>query len=171
MLVGRIVKSGSWWLGECEVAHVWTQGRTRQEAIANIADVIEIKVNKPGFKVTAREHGVDPAGGYAVWIESNDPASLAALVLLEAREGQRLSLADVAKALGATSRNAYAAYEQGRRQPSLSKMTELLTALGSDVVLVFAPRQHLQGLSRGLARPQVKRRNRTARPRRALRAA
>jgi transcriptional regulator with XRE-family HTH domain len=149
MLVGRIIKSGAWWIAECEAAHVWTQGRTRHQAVASIAAALELKVNKPGFRVTARENGADPAGGYAVWIESNDAGALAALVLLEEREWNRLSLADVAKALGAASRNAYAAYEQGRREPTLSKLCELLKAVGSDVVLVLAPKANARGLSRG----------------------
>jgi predicted RNase H-like HicB family nuclease len=167
MLVGRIEKSGVWWLAECEVAHVWTQGRTRKEALTMIAETIRLKVNRPRFAVTARENGPDPAGGYAVWIEANDPAALAALVLLEERSWSRLSLADVAKSLGATSRNAYAAYERGSREPTLSKLCELLSAVGSDFVLVLAPKQHLQGLSRGLVQPLAKRRPRSAKARKA----
>jgi len=37
----------------------------------------------------------------------------------------KLSLADVAKALHASSRNAYASYEQGKREPSLGKLLSL----------------------------------------------
>jgi hypothetical protein len=132
-----------------------------------IAETIRLKVNRPGFEVTALENGPDPAGGYAVWIEANDPAALAALVLLEERAWNRLSLADVAKGLGAASRNAYAAYENGTREPTLSKLCELLTAVGSDFVLVLAPKQHLQGLSRGFERP----RSRPRRPAKARKAA
>ncbi len=52
----------------------------------------------------------------------------------------KLSLADVAKKMGASSLNAYAAYEQGKREPSLSKLRELLAAVAPEMVLTVGPR-------------------------------
>jgi transcriptional regulator with XRE-family HTH domain len=51
-----------------------------------------------------------------------------------------LSLADVAKLLGASSRNAYASYEQGRTEPTLGKFRELLLAVAPDMTLTVGPR-------------------------------
>jgi len=51
-----------------------------------------------------------------------------------------LSLADVAKMLGSSSRNAYASYEQGRTEPTLGKFRELLMAVAPDMALTVGPR-------------------------------
>jgi transcriptional regulator with XRE-family HTH domain len=82
-----------------------------------------------------------PAGGDgAVLITANDPAALAARVLKYQREVHQLTLADVAKKLGASSLNSYAAYEQGKREPSLSKMAELLSVVAPEMALTIGPR-------------------------------
>lgn len=47
-----------------------------------------------------------------------------------AREG---GIADVAKTLGSSSRNAYASYEQDRTEPTLGKFRELLLAVAPDM--------------------------------------
>jgi len=52
----------------------------------------------------------------------------------------RISLADVAKKLGASSRSSYASYEQGRTEPSLSKYIELLAAVAPERALTVGPR-------------------------------
>lgn len=155
MLVGRVFRipkplGNIRWGGECEAARVWGQATTKAEAIEDIGHLITAKADKPGFVATARELGPDPAGGVAVWVESNDPATLVALVLGEQRREHGLSLADVAKKLGTASRNAYASYEQGQREPSIGKLLELLAAVAPTMTLVFAHREYLGGLSRGL---------------------
>jgi transcriptional regulator with XRE-family HTH domain len=159
MLVGRIFKGNDrriGWAAECEVAHIWTQGLTKEEAMFNIAEVLEMMVDKPGFKATVTELGPDPRGGITVWVEGNDPSLVVSRVLFEQRITHRLSLADVAAKLGASSRNAYASYEQGRRDPSLGKLLELLAVVAPELGLVIAPRAYLGGLSRGLERPKKK---------------
>jgi transcriptional regulator with XRE-family HTH domain len=52
------------------------------------------------------------------------------------REKEGLSLSAAAKRLGASSRNAYARYEQGKSVPSLKKLADLIEAMtGKDFVL------------------------------------
>jgi transcriptional regulator with XRE-family HTH domain len=51
-----------------------------------------------------------------------------------------LSLADVARLLGTSSRNAYASYEQGRTEPTLGKFRELLMAVAPEMTLTVGPR-------------------------------
>ena len=153
MLVGRIFKVPDrriGWAAECEVACVWTQGPTKQQAMENIAEVVELKVNRRGFKASVTELGPDPLGGITVWIETNDPAAVVALILLEQRLAHKLSLADVAANLQASSRNAYASYERGEREPSITKLRDLLAASAPDIGLVFVHREYLGGSSRGL---------------------
>ncbi|MCP4681953.1 MAG: helix-turn-helix domain-containing protein [Desulfobacterales bacterium] len=59
------------------------------------------------------------------------------LLLQRKREISGLSLAQVANRLGASSRNTYARYEQGRSVPSVEKLNELLHAVcpKTDIVL------------------------------------
>jgi transcriptional regulator with XRE-family HTH domain len=56
-----------------------------------------------------------------------------------------MSLADVAKLLGAASRNAYASDEQGTREPTLGKFRELLGAVAPEMTLILGgPRDEQQ---------------------------
>lgn len=72
-------------------------------------------------------------------ISANQPAVLATLLLRYQREVHKLTLADVAKKLGASSVNACAAYEQGKREPSLSKFIELLAVVAPEMALTVGP--------------------------------
>ena len=138
MLVGRIAKEeGTWWSAEVPAIGAFTQGRSRKDAAVMLADLIETMVERPGFKVTVSFLGEQGR----VVVEANEPGRLAAHVLKYQREVHRLSLADVAKLLGATSRNAYARYEQGRAVPSLDKLYELLRVVAPDMTLVLSERK------------------------------
>ena len=141
MLTGRIVKGGPpCWCAECEIIGAYTDGTSRKDALMMLADCIETKIDHAGLKVTVTEIGESALGGYDVLVDSSEPAVLAAEVLRHQRQKNRLSLADVAKKLGSSSRNAYASYEQGAREPSLSKFRELLAAVAPDMVLSVGPR-------------------------------
>ncbi|HEY1555272.1 MAG TPA: helix-turn-helix transcriptional regulator [Kofleriaceae bacterium] len=142
MLNGRIEKQeGPFWSAEVAVIGAYTQGNSRKDAAAMLADLVEMKVDHQGFKATVIESGPLASNGtaFAVIVTGSDPALLAAQVLRYQREVNRLSLADVAKALGASSRNAYAVYEQGRSEPSVSKYLELLHAVAPDMAMVVEP--------------------------------
>ena len=52
MIAGRIWKDGSWWLAESEIADVITQGKTRTEAAAMLADAIESLVDRSSFSLS-----------------------------------------------------------------------------------------------------------------------
>jgi len=140
MLTGQIFREGTGWSAHCAILGAYTQGRSLKEATANLAEAIELKVGERKFKVTITEIRHGGSDEHMVFVEASVPALLAAEVLKYQREVHRLSLADVAKKLGAASINAYAAYEQGKREPSLSKFLELLHAVAPDVVLVVEQR-------------------------------
>jgi DNA-binding XRE family transcriptional regulator len=130
-LVGRVFKVGRFWAIEVPILGVVTQGRTRKEAFEMIADAIESLANTPDLKIDVRLG----AGG-AFTVGSKDSTALAAFLLRRMREKQGLSLSDAARKLGASSRNAYARYEQGRATPSLQKLADLILAMtGKDFVL------------------------------------
>ena len=138
MLIGRLSKAtGTWWAAGAPVAGVYTQGRSRKDAAAMLADAFESLIDRPGFKVAV----IDEGSGDDVLIEANEPAALAAYVLKYQREVHGLSLAQAARALGASSRNAYARYEQGASVPTLDKFAELLRAVAPEVTLIIGMRK------------------------------
>jgi len=124
---GRIWKDGRFWLVEVPSLDVMTQGHTRREALSMIADAIKGYVDKPGFKVTVRARSDDTFD-----VGSHDTAALTALLLKRRRQASGLTLAEVAKRLGAQSHNAYARYEQGRSVPTIDKLVELLAVVDKD---------------------------------------
>lgn len=137
MLVGRIEKEeGPFWSAHVDIIGAFTHGNSRAEAFEVLAELIESMVERPGFKVTIR--GYPNGGDGAVVIEANEPALLAAQVLKHQRELSGLSLAQVARKLGARSRNGYARYEQGESVPTIDKLTELLSVVAPSVDLVLA---------------------------------
>jgi predicted RNase H-like HicB family nuclease/DNA-binding XRE family transcriptional regulator len=131
-LHGRVYKDGKFWLAEIPLLDAMTQGRTRKEAFAMVADLLETLANRPGFSIQ-----VHPGKHEAFEISATDSRRLISLVLRRQRERSGLSLAEAAARLGVKSRNAYARYERGTSAPTLEKLTELLQAVapGQDFVL------------------------------------
>lgn len=134
MLIGRVFRDGPGWSAHCDAIGVYTQGSSRKEAIANLIEVVELKVDRKDFAARVTDVGAE-----SVYIDSADIAPLAAEVLKYQRAIHGLSLADVARKLGAASRNTYAAYEQGGREPTLSKYLQLLGAVAPEMGLMVAP--------------------------------
>jgi hypothetical protein len=131
-LHGRVYKDGKFWLAEVPLLDAMTQGRTRREALAMVADLLETLAHRPGFSVQ-----VYSGTHEAFEVSAADTRGLMSLLLRRQRERSGLSLAEAAARLGAKSRNAYARYERGTSVPTLDKLTELLQAVapGHDFVL------------------------------------
>jgi DNA-binding XRE family transcriptional regulator len=127
-LEGRILKSrgSKYWLAEVRDLDIVTQGKSRKDAVAMLADAVESLVNQDCFR---SEIVVGKDGGCT--IGSNDDAKLVALMLRRLRAREGLSVRDVAARLGSKSPNAYAQYETGRVAPSIDTLTRLVTALNS----------------------------------------
>jgi len=129
---GKVVREGRFWLAEIPLLDATTQGHTRKEALAMIADWLETMVNRDGFE--ARVH---PRGRDEFEVSGTDAAGMTALLLRRRREASGASLRDVASRLGETSRNAYARYERGEAVPTVDKLDALLKAAspGNDFVI------------------------------------
>ncbi|MGH9457234.1 MAG: type II toxin-antitoxin system HicB family antitoxin [Thermoanaerobaculia bacterium] len=129
---GKLRRSGRWWLAEIPLLDAMTQGRTRKEALAMIADWIETMIERPGFRAE-----IHPCGKSEFEVSGSSAAALTALLLRRRREAAGASLRDVASRLGSSSPNAYARYERGEAVPSLEKLDELLKAAapGHDFVI------------------------------------
>lgn len=123
---GSVFKSGRYWAIEVPILGVVTQGPTKKGAFEMIADAIEVLVSKPGFRVH-----VYPGKGDYFEIGASDEAALTALLLRRERAKSGLTLSEVAGRLGARSLNTYARYEQGRAAPTVTKLSQLLSAVAS----------------------------------------
>src|SRR5215510_1789155 len=133
---GRVYKDGKFWLAKVPIFAAMTQGRTRKEALAMIADWFETLIARPEFSVTVHE---GKKGEFE--ISTSDTKAMVCLLLQRQRQLNRLSLAAAAQRLGAKSRNAYARYEQGSSVPTVEKFDKLLQAVsgGRDFVLLPSP--------------------------------
>jgi hypothetical protein len=138
MIAGRLWKDGSRWLAESEIADVCTQGRSRKNAAAMLADAFETLIDRPSCKVTVTDYGRSDG---ELTIEASEPSALAAFVLQRLRQHSGKSLSEVAHAMGRASKNAYARYEQGRAVPTIEMFDVLLRAVSSDTTLIIGSRR------------------------------
>jgi DNA-binding XRE family transcriptional regulator len=129
---GKVYRDGTHWLAEVPIFEAMTQGRSRKEALAMIEDWFCSMLDRTGFSVQA--HLV---GNGQVEIVASDLEPMIGLLLQRQRHQSGLSLAEVAKRLGAKSRNAYARYERGDSLPTVTKLDELLHAISPDRDLVL----------------------------------
>ena len=129
---GRVYRDGRFWLAEVPLFEAMTQGRTRREALAMIADWFETMIDHPGFSVN-----VHRGHKHVFEVSSPDLRSMISLLLQRRRQASGLSLAEAAKRLGVKSRNAYARYERGEALPTIEKLDSLMRAVsdGSDFVV------------------------------------
>ena len=117
---GRVYRDGRFWLAEVPLFEAMTQGRTRREALAMIADWFETMIDHPGFSVN-----VHCGHKHLFEVSSPDLRSMISLLLQRRRQASGLSLAEAAKRLGVKSRNAYARYERGEALPTIEKLDSL----------------------------------------------
>ena len=129
---GKVFRDGRFWLAEIPLLEAMTQGRTRAEALAMIADWLETMVDRADFRAEVHHHGKSEFE-----VSGNDIPAMTALLLRRRREVSGASLRDVATRLGASSRNAYARYERGEVVPTVDKLDALLkaTSPGRDFVI------------------------------------
>lgn len=127
---GRVWKDKNFWLIEVPTMDLMTQGKSRKEAFEMLKDAIKSLQKKKPFPVKLEEKNQE-----YFYVLSSDIKALIAFILFRLRTKSGLSLEDVRVRLGVKSKNAYAQYEQGRAEPTLSKMEELLKALDCSLVL------------------------------------
>ena len=123
---GIVYKSerSRFWLAEIPALDLMTQGTTERNALEMIKDALAGLVDRPGFRcpIQAAEDG-------RFTLETNEDKTVVALLLRRQRAKSGLTIREVSKLLGAKSPNAYAAYESGKREPSISKAEELLSVV------------------------------------------
>lgn len=124
VITGKYFKGKRFWVVDLPVIDASTQAPRREDLPGMITDLFSSLLER---KITLNvELGKD---GKLV-IETGDDDSIFPLILKRQREMSGISQKDAAKSLGYTSVNAYSAYEQGQRRPSLEKASKLLRAVG-----------------------------------------
>ena len=136
---GKVYKDGKFWLAEIPILDAITQGHTRKEALEMVADMLEIMVKKEGFQTQFFKRSNDKFE-----VGSTDSRSMVSFLLQRKRELSGLSLSQVAERLGASSRNAYARYEQGRSVPTIEKLHELLGVVCPNTEIVIEESDNLK---------------------------
>ena len=138
---GRLIKDGKFWLAEVPIFAAMTQGRTRKQALAMIADWFTTMIHRSGISVSVHE---GKKGEFE--LSASDTKAMVCLLLQRQRQLHGLSLATAAERLGAKSRNAYARYEQGISVPTVEKLDKLLRAVsgGRDFVLLPSPLENAE---------------------------
>ncbi|ETR70866.1 MAG: hypothetical protein OMM_08499 [Candidatus Magnetoglobus multicellularis str. Araruama] len=129
---GKIYKDGKFWLAEIPILDLMTQGHTKKEAFEMVADMLESLVNKKDFKVK-----IFIKSKNSFEVGSLQSKYLISLLLQRKRENSGLTISQVAKRLGVSSRSTYARYEQGKSVPTVEKFNELIHALYPNINIVI----------------------------------
>lgn len=114
-------------------------GDTRDAACKVLGDLIREHAGDYGL-ATGWKVAVTHDGERTLHVTSNDVSRMLALLLKRARIWADLSLADVTLETGAKSRNGWAQYEQGRSEPSISKLQAMLDVVAPELVVAVIPR-------------------------------
>lgn len=124
---GRIFKAGkdSGLVAEAEPLDIITQGKNYNDAMFMLKDAIKLMVSyeKRDMVVEVRR-----GDGETVYIGSKDTKAFFGLLLRRQRQIGQITLQQAAANMGSAHLNAYAAYEQGKREPSLHLVAKLLSA-------------------------------------------
>ncbi|MBI1909150.1 MAG: type II toxin-antitoxin system HicB family antitoxin [Deltaproteobacteria bacterium] len=131
---GKLLKEGKYWAVCVPALDVYTQGKSKKDALAMIREAVELLVDRKKIAVTVNPL---PDNQFVLRAkEADDDKYLIALMLKNQRAKHGLSLQEVADRLG-VSKNAYAQYEQTRAVPSITKMEEFIHAMSHNVHVVL----------------------------------
>ncbi len=129
---GKIIKSGKFWAAELPAFCVYTQGKTRKEAFEMLADAVSTLWPEFKFELTWRDESKTE-----VLLAPADVLEGIGLVLKQNRLNSSLTLKEIANAMGSNYGSSVICYEDGTRQPSVSKFDELLAAIGKRLVITI----------------------------------
>ena len=127
-------RKDSFWLAEVPFLDLMVQAESKDEIGEMVKDAIELHIDDPSFMVAVT------VAGDQLFIESNNPKKLIALILKRQRLKKRLKLDEVSSHLAAKSINEYAQYEQGKHLPSFEKFQQLLKAIDPNLEPVMTLR-------------------------------
>jgi hypothetical protein len=130
ILDAKIYKSGKHWLAEIPELDAMTQGKSKKDAQRMLVDWVRSSLDDSSFDVIIHQK----VNGQFVMVADSTP-ELIGLFLQRQRLKAGLTIRQIAIRLGFKSHNAYAQYEQGRREASLSMLEKLMSVLNSKKTL------------------------------------
>ena len=131
---GRVTREGSHWAVYVPALDIYTQGKSRRDAMVMIKEAVVLILDKEGVDVA-----VSPLSGDRFIVHAKRPDDdryLMALMLKNQRAKYGLSISQVASRL-AISKNAYAQYEQARAVPSIAKVEAFIHAMSNRAHVVL----------------------------------
>jgi transcriptional regulator with XRE-family HTH domain len=138
-ITGEILREGAYYSAMLEQLGAYAQGKTRAAARQALVTTILAHASDVGLADGFSVEVTDDGEG-TLYVTSPDTPRLIALLLRRQRDLRGMSLAAAAAAVGTKSRNGIAQYEQGRIDLSVSKLSELLGAVGPELILAVIPR-------------------------------
>lgn len=148
---GKVWKDGKFWVIDLPVIGRSTQGFSKKEALYMITDLVKTMLDDPDYEVEAMAEGKD---GFVLTVK--DPMPLFAFLIKELRAMNGISIAEMARRLGGSSRNNVAQYETGKHEPGLRKFQDMLRVFGCDLEIVPASARPRMDLPMSAEPPRVK---------------
>ena len=123
---GSYFRDGKHWVVDLPAIDATTQAPAKSKIEEMVRDLLSSLANRP-IELSAALFG-----NGKIEVDVIDEVALFPLILRRQREKSGMSQKDAANLLGYASVNAYSAYEQGERQPSLEKAEKLLKAVSKE---------------------------------------
>ena len=138
---GKMYQEKDGWVVEVPILGVFTQGDSIEDALEMARDAVGLmledhtdgKVTEKDVKAIQGETGVFE-------LETSQTKALTTLILRQVRSTKKLSQAELAALMGVSSRNAVGQYEEGKSEPGLAKLQEILGAMGYEFKLSLVPK-------------------------------
>lgn len=131
---GKLVKSGQWYAAEVPTLLIFTQGKTQRSAMEMVNAALAEMLASAGVQEfdSKTMRWIDKKSyKFMVYVPVTQPAI--AFTLKQIRGYKAMSLAEVAKKMGVSSKNSIAAYERaGGREPTIGKLDEFFKAYDVD---------------------------------------
>jgi DNA-binding XRE family transcriptional regulator len=139
MFRGRVYKGKKFWLIEVPDLDLMTQGYTKEDAYFMLDDALKSLLDMPKLKLDIARHRNN-----TFLLDARDEESekaLIALMLQRLRRKAGLTLSQMAKLLGARSKNTYARYEHGTSVPSHLMLRRIFRAMGLGYEMRVHPKE------------------------------
>ncbi|WP_186649977.1 helix-turn-helix domain-containing protein [Fluviispira vulneris] len=118
------------WICKLELLDIREIAKTKEELFLKLNNqILDI------LKLVSKEKATDDDFSIEIFDDNNfsvkffEPRYVTALLFKKLRKNERLTQSRVALELG-SGQNSYAQYEEGKREPSLGKFTDILNVLG-----------------------------------------
>lgn len=121
----------SWGVG-VPILEIFSQGESKEDALASIKSAIEEAIDQKGFKIEVHLTGDDTFA-----ITAKDFNVLLGFMLKQKRMAKDLTYREVSERLDSKSPNAFRRYEQGESGTTLEKLAELVGAVSEEDFLLL----------------------------------